>query len=148
MDLPGGLEESAIVLAGVDWLAISIVDDKILNAADKALHIVTEPGHSWHECCLISTSFHCLIGGFVELARSPALQLPAPYAAKVEIALEWSRLAGMSINVRDCSLDRRHPQTLPGLCCSCPRLRRALVQRVLLACRIQRLRFGRRHRGL
>jgi hypothetical protein len=84
---PGSLEEATVVLAGVDWLAVCVVDDKFLHVARESVHVVTKLGHTWHESRFVTVRFHGFVGFALELAGSPALELTTPDAAEVKICL-------------------------------------------------------------
>lgn len=84
---PGCFKEAAVVLAGVDWLAVCVVDDELLHVAGESVHVVAQFGHARHQSRLVAAGFHGLVGVTVEFASPPALELAAPNAAKVEIGL-------------------------------------------------------------
>jgi hypothetical protein len=84
---PGGLEEAPVVVAGVDRLAIGVVDDKILHVAGESVHVVTQLRHPGHQSRLVAGGFHVGVGVTVKFATSPALQLATPDAAEVEVGL-------------------------------------------------------------
>lgn len=84
---PGCLEESTIVLAGVDRLAVNIVDNELLDVAAERPHVVAQLSNSREERRLVTAGFHGAVGFTLELARSPALQLATPDTAKVQISL-------------------------------------------------------------
>jgi len=84
---PCGLEETAVVLAGVDGLAICVVDDEVLHVAGESVHVVAQLGHTRHQSGLVAVGFHGLVGFALELACSPALQLATPDTTEVEVGL-------------------------------------------------------------
>jgi len=84
---PGGLEEASVVLAGVDGLAVGVVDHEVLHVARESVHVVAKLGHARHEGGLVAVGFHGRVGFALELAGSPALQLATPDTAEVEVGL-------------------------------------------------------------
>jgi len=84
---PGGLEEAPVVLAGVDRLAVGVVDDQILHIASESVHVVAQLRHARHQSRLVAVGFHVRVGVAVKFAASPALQLAAPDTAEVEVCL-------------------------------------------------------------
>lgn len=84
---PGGFKETPVVVAGVDRLAVGVVDHKILHVAGESVHVVAQLRHARHQGGFVAGGFHVRVGVAVKLATSPALQLAAPDAAKVEVCL-------------------------------------------------------------
>jgi len=84
---PGGFEEALVVVAGVDRLAVRVVDHQVLHAGGEGVHVVAQLRHARHDGWLVAGCFHGRVGVALELACSPALQLPAPDSAKVEVCL-------------------------------------------------------------
>jgi hypothetical protein len=70
---PRSFKETTIVLAGVDWLAVCVIDDEILHVARESVHVVAQLGHAWHQSWLVAVGFHGLVGFALEFAGSPAL---------------------------------------------------------------------------
>jgi hypothetical protein len=84
---PGGLEEAPVVVAGVDRLAVGVVDDQVLHIAGEGVHVVAQLRHARHQSGFVAGGFHVCVSIAVEFATSPALQLAAPDAAEVEVCL-------------------------------------------------------------
>lgn len=84
---PGRLEESPVVVIGVDGLPVTIINHELMNTSVERFHIIAQLRNSWHESCFITRSLHRLISICIELSRSPALQLPTPNTSNVKISL-------------------------------------------------------------
>ncbi len=76
---PGGFKKAAVAVGTEQWNTGAIQDLQVFGGLGKLQHIVAEPGDFGAECGFVT----CRVFIFLNVAATgPALQLPAPDAAK------------------------------------------------------------------